>query len=49
MQAKSQSNYDYALNHHHDRLDEKLMQSAAVFLLKISKAAESLIVTDTKH
>jgi len=47
MQIKSHP--DYAIRQVNDRFDEKLMQSAALFLLKISKAAEFVIVTDTKQ
>lgn len=47
MQAKSQP--DYGINQQSDRLDEKLMQSAALFLLKVSRAAETFIPGETKH
>ncbi len=47
MQAKSHP--DYPIRQPNDRLDERLMQSAALFLLKVSKAAETFIPSDSKH
>ena len=47
MQTKSHP--DYSINQPVDRFDEKLMQSAALFLLKISKAAETFIPSETQY